>query len=571
MTTTNNNVSSDESKACATPFRLDLKTKKKGKEPAVSLSSPTAYFDGKEEGSGVDDETNGFRENLVEYDGNKASAEVSSGSTPTLPLVIPVVQNSGRTFGVGRLQNKSNNEINATKSKEVATPEVVSFSDHIKDEADAEAIRVLQQEAENPEESTNDTAKTRMQQDVVIEAPMDSFQQSDERRETEQYYKDMAALPDPMNVEDYKQSRVSIAEFGAAMLRGMGWTGEDQNNTKKDSLEPSLPRPHRLGLGAIPKLDVQEDNWNGASARRRPKTMEQYERDKKLRKQAQDFAQQRQKQVEMDRQQTLQIGSLVLLENGKRARICQLAGVPGLNQIKIQHEGERHETTVKRGIIDRLLRREELQEKPFVQIEESLKQEKAPTTAGGSISREKRSRDHGDAEASSKKHKRGEAGKYTEEQRSRSRHSSHRDDDVKTDKDYRKQRKGHEKSSSSASTWVIPQIRVRIVTDKLGRRYFKEKGIVVDVTRKGSTVELDESRVVLDRIPDRYLETALPKVGGRVVVLCSSHCTSQHLHSKGILLERANGLGVIQLDSDKSVLTLPLDDLAEWLGPIDDE
>mmetsp|Transcript_3616 Transcript_3616/g.7536 ORF Transcript_3616/g.7536 Transcript_3616/m.7536 type:complete len:87 (+) Transcript_3616:2-262(+) len=77
-------------------------------------------------------------------------------------------------------------------------------------------------------------------------------------------------------------------------------------------------------------------------------------------------------------------------------------------------------------------------------------------------------------------------------------------------------------------------------------------------------------RVVLDRVPERYLETALPKAGGRVVILTSSS-GRDYLHSKGTLLERGKGRGVVQLHSDKSILTLSLDDLAEWVGPVDEE
>jgi G patch domain/KOW motif-containing protein len=73
---------------------------------------------------------------------------------------------------------------------------------------------------------------------------------------------------------------------------------------------------------------------------------------------------------------------------------------------------------------------------------------------------------------------------------------------------------------------------------------------------------------LLDHVPERYLETALPKVGGSAIVL-----TGEHRLSKGRLLERSSdcGTGVIQVFDDMNVLKLSLDDIAEWCGLLDDD
>jgi G patch domain/KOW motif-containing protein len=110
-------------------------------------------------------------------------------------------------------------------------------------------------------------------------------------------------------------------------------------------------------------------------------------------------------------------------------------------------------------------------------------------------------------------------------------------------------------------------IRIRVITEKLGRKYYKSKGVIVDVTPKGATVRMDDGSL-LDRVPERYLETALPKTGGRVLVLAGKHKLV-----KGQLLERDSkkGRGVVQVYEDMNVLTLSLDDMAEWCGPLDDD
>jgi len=53
---------------------------------------------------------------------------------------------------------------------------------------------------------------------------------------------DFEELPDPASLEDY--ARVPVAQFGAALLRGMGWDGKED--------KPYLPeaRPALLGIGA---------------------------------------------------------------------------------------------------------------------------------------------------------------------------------------------------------------------------------------------------------------------------------------------------------------------------------
>lgn len=117
-------------------------------------------------------------------------------------------------------------------------------------------------------------------------------------------------------------------------------------------------------------------------------------------------------------------------------------------------------------------------------------------------------------------------------------------------------------------TWVIPNIRVRIVSDKLGRSQYKQKGVVIDVSYKGTaTLRMDQNGQVL-QVPERYLETALPKAGGNAIVLSGNHRLA-----KGRLLERdsSSSKGVIQVFEDMSVLTLSLDDMAEWCGPLDDD
>lgn len=69
--------------------------------------------------------------------------------------------------------------------------------------------------------------------------------------EDEAFRQDVDELPEPATLDDYVDMPVS--EFGAAMLRGMGWTGDGKG---KQNVQPWLPqsRPALLGIGAKEKV-----------------------------------------------------------------------------------------------------------------------------------------------------------------------------------------------------------------------------------------------------------------------------------------------------------------------------
>lgn len=63
----------------------------------------------------------------------------------------------------------------------------------------------------------------------------------------------MEDLPEEADADAY--AAMPIEEFGAAMLRGMGWTeGQGVGRRKAGPATPFqyVQRPHRLGLGAEP-------------------------------------------------------------------------------------------------------------------------------------------------------------------------------------------------------------------------------------------------------------------------------------------------------------------------------
>jgi len=69
--------------------------------------------------------------------------------------------------------------------------------------------------------------------------------------ESERFKVDLSLRPNEMDVRSDSYQHIPIEEFGAAMLRGMGWAGPtEEDKLKKFDIQP---RDYRLGLGALPK------------------------------------------------------------------------------------------------------------------------------------------------------------------------------------------------------------------------------------------------------------------------------------------------------------------------------
>ncbi|KAK0195526.1 DExH-box splicing factor binding site-domain-containing protein [Armillaria mellea] len=89
--------------------------------------------------------------------------------------------------------------------------------------------------------------------------------------EDDAYKQDIDELPEPATLADY--NRVPVSQFGAAMLRGMGWKEGTAATRKggKGMVEPYLPeaRPALLGIGAK-EQEVYDDGSGKKNGNKRP-------------------------------------------------------------------------------------------------------------------------------------------------------------------------------------------------------------------------------------------------------------------------------------------------------------
>ena len=532
------------------------------------------------------------------------------------PLVIPLSQPTQSLLtrikqeGTGDNDEQKNSANNVTEA--AAKPATLESSNN---------------EPESPVIASSSASNNNINNNTPIMQPKNSHEDINSR---DQLHRDLEQLPDEADEESYEQ--VPVSSFGAALLRGMGWNDKDTSTTSGKKPGDAMPRPHRLGLGAIPKAstDAMADMPPVLSGRRgkkaKPLSVAQL-------KQQEEFDKKRELQKQQDKQRTLQVGSIVFVKHAKtaRAKIIQLQGVPGLNMVSVQLEHDVEPSGIKRGQLGGLVPRQELEQAPFKipaaerqgwrddknndrrsdkdrskggdrrrdrsrsrsrERDRDRKPDRTKRDGDGSDKRRRersnspRREDRDNNRKRDRKDRDQDGDRRRERSRSRSRERDSRkrdrkDRDRDRDGGRRRDEKSRKKSRSERDDrdekplWMIPNIRVRVVTEKLGKRYFRQKGVIIDVTqRHGATLRMDMvdgssgNSTVLEHVPERYLETALPKSGGQAVVLAGSN-----KWAKGLLVERNSktSQGSIQVFEDMDIITLSLDDIAEWCGPLDDD
>lgn len=137
-------------------------------------------------------------------------------------------------------------------------------------EDDRVALRALEHDAATAtgklEYSKSGSTRTiEMSEPVTRRAPPAAL------NESENYKLDIAARPDEATLEDYKQTPVE--EFGAALLRGMGWreghaVGRSHKNKAELDRRELKQRPAFLGIGAreLPSEQDEIGEWDNGNS-----------------------------------------------------------------------------------------------------------------------------------------------------------------------------------------------------------------------------------------------------------------------------------------------------------------
>ena len=353
-------------------------------------------------------------------------------------------------------------------------------------------------------------------------------------KELEAFKEDVEDLPEEASMEAYES--MPIEDFGAAMLRGMGWkegegVGRNAKSGRADPVE-FVPRMGRLGLGAdtmdVPGATLKKNN------------------DKKILKPGES----REEKTEI----------LVRDPNASRA--------PGMRNVKSIDEKlvKKEELGVKEGkrmyvakgkhegLTGRVLKIQKADGKAQFELDSSGEvitlrcselDEMANAPAPQGDKKRKSSEDAGN-----KKSK-----KPREEEELEDEDDDDDDDDA---------------------PWLYPSIRVRIISKSFsGGIYYLKKGTIVDIpTPKECTVQIDEDNgrasSLISNVRQSYLETCVPKKpGGRIVILAGK---LRGRRGKLVQKNKSNDTARIQLSDDFTVHDdIDLDEIAEYVGEMDED
>uniref|UniRef100_A0ACD5X4E7 Uncharacterized protein n=2 Tax=Avena sativa TaxID=4498 RepID=A0ACD5X4E7_AVESA len=112
--------------------------------------------------------------------------------------------------------------------------------------------------------------------------------------------------------------------------------------------------------------------------------------------------------------------------------------------------------------------------------------------------------------------------------------------------------------------WLQSNIRVRVVTKRLSKRLYLQKGKIVDVVGPTTCdIMMEDGSELVQGVEQDMLETVLPRTNGRVLVLCGKHKgVYGHLVEKNAEAET----GLVEDADTKGMIRVNYDQIAEYVG-----
>ena len=147
---------------------------------------------------------------------------------------------------------------------------------------------------------------------------------------------DVSSRAEDLNVRSEIYDSIPVGQFGAALLRGMGWAGPEKDDGKKKD-EKLVAREQRLGLGAQAKPpDRPKANSKGSGIIGGGASSARQEEDKRKESERKKWEQKAEQRVQGQR---LQDEDTVWLRGpadlaGRRAVVVTAKGVPGLDRVR---------------------------------------------------------------------------------------------------------------------------------------------------------------------------------------------------------------------------------------------
>lgn len=288
--------------ASTKPFSLSLGSKPsssaKRKENSSTRNKRALGHD-----SDSEDEHHGKVQRVSTFDLSRGGAIDGSkpAKKPAVPLVIPAMQNRDWRREAELRRNKRaiyipeearRGEETATATAEVQntgegeTYGLQTFEKQVEVEVEVEIDEATPQGKEMTEDERAIAALMGVEKrgsDLVIAHTVgtDDWKNSSAGGEDGAYKRDVESRPDVPTLADY--AAVPVEDFGAALLRGMGWKGGEELGGKRGKagdksgkLRLLEKRPAFLGIGAKPMAEIPElGSWGSGDKKkggRRPDT-----------------------------------------------------------------------------------------------------------------------------------------------------------------------------------------------------------------------------------------------------------------------------------------------------------
>jgi len=498
---------------------------------------------------------------------------------PVKPAPVPVVARKAAETSATRSAEQTLDQLAAAEL--LADLQKTSADDD--DESNQLVIKQTPTAAESAAASQADTATTGKKKAPLLMlniAPEMLKITNDEDR----FKYAVSSSAEDLNVRSEIYDAIPVGQFGAALLRGMGWAGPDKSEEKKAE-EKLVAREQRLGLGAQARPPERPKSTKGNVLGNAGASAARTEADKRAEADRKKWEQKAEQRLSSQR---LQDEDFVWLRgpaelSGRRAVVVTAKGVPGLDRVRIQleHSGRILEVGRKECV---LLSAEELQTSPFVgavnnkQLREEqqekqkvvqflgLKQEKEEKdvkTEGGGKSDGKSSCSSSSSSGNGGvKQEHSDKTIKLEHPSSSGSGSNSKDKSGSSGSSNSNNHNNREKEKDHVQTvfWLREGIRVKIVSRTVaGLKAYLQKGTVVDVYSRGkASVRLDD-RTVIDNVNERHVETIMPATGGACVVLLGEYRGQQ-----AVCLEKKNDTQrvVVQLSEDLDVVELDMDAVA---------
>jgi len=318
---------------------------------------------------------------------------------------------------------------------------------------------------------------------------------------------DIASRPSETSLEAYEN--IPIEEFGMAMLLGMGYEeGKPIGKNGKGLVQPIqyVPRHHRTGLGAEPKMllpsDVKQKKYIKPGESREPKPTMVLPKDA-------DGHQRNYRNLDEKlvpyKPNILAPGASVAIISGLHDGLTGIVKLMDSENAIVVLPNDEH---IEVSVSDLSLMNMQNAIEP---IDNKKKRKENPSNENSS-------------------------------------------EDRKMSKS--------EQPKIAKSSWLRPHIIVRIISKTLkDGMYYNKKARVLDVASSGvCQVELlDASKKLLDGIKERWIETVIPKPDELVMVL-----KGEFIGKRGSVIQSDNHSAIVKILETLEFKTYPLDDISEF-------